>query len=51
MMLKKEEEILTNAYDLGRQGLRVLAMAKGSSFQDLTLVNMKHYYDLHYLIL
>jgi Ca2+-transporting ATPase len=40
MTAKKEEEILTNAYDLGRQGLRVLGMAKGTSFQNLMYVGL-----------
>ena len=40
MTLKKEEAILSNAYDLGRQGLRVLSMAKGTSFQDLMYMGL-----------
>lgn len=37
---KKEEEILSAAYDLGRQGLRVLGLAKGPSLQELTYVGL-----------
>jgi Ca2+-transporting ATPase len=40
MTSKKEEEILSSAYDLGRQGLRVLAMAKGATFQNLTFMGL-----------
>jgi len=37
---KKEDEILSTSFELGRQGLRVLAMAKGSTFQNLTFVGL-----------
>jgi len=40
MSEKKEEEILTYAYDLGRQGLRVLGMARGTSAQDLMYMGL-----------
>lgn len=40
MTPKKEEEILANTYELGRQGLRVLGMAKGPSFQDLMFMGI-----------
>jgi P-type Ca2+ transporter type 2C len=32
---QNEAEFLTEAYEIGRKGLRVLALARGSSFQDL----------------
>ncbi|CAH0773260.1 unnamed protein product [Bemisia tabaci] len=38
--LKKEQEFLAQAYDLGRQGLRVVGMASGSSLQDLVFLGL-----------
>lgn len=40
MSSKKEEEVLSSSYELGRQGLRVLALAKGPTFQDLTFYGL-----------
>ena len=37
---KKEEEILSTAFELGRQGLRVLGLAKGPTFQNLTFLGV-----------
>ena len=37
---KKEEEILSHSYEMGRQGLRVLGLAKGPTFQDLIFVGI-----------
>ncbi|XP_046741322.1 calcium-transporting ATPase type 2C member 1 [Diprion similis] len=37
---KKEQEILTEAYDIGRKGLRVMGLARGSSLQDLIYVGL-----------
>ncbi|XP_076173184.1 secretory pathway calcium atpase [Ptiloglossa arizonensis] len=35
---KKDEEFLTEAYDIGQQGLRVIGLARGTSLQDLVYV-------------
>ncbi|XP_060814783.1 calcium-transporting ATPase type 2C member 1 [Bombus pascuorum] len=35
---KKDEEFLTEAYDVGQQGLRVIGLARGTSLQDLMYV-------------
>lgn len=40
MSSKKEEDVLSSSYELGRQGLRVLALAKGPTFQDLTFYGL-----------
>ncbi|ODM95806.1 Calcium-transporting ATPase type 2C member 1 [Orchesella cincta] len=40
MVSKKEEEVLSSSYELGRQGLRVIALAKGPTFQDLTFLGL-----------
>lgn len=37
---KKEQEYLAEAYEIGRKGLRVVGMARGSSLQDLVYVGM-----------
>ncbi|XP_024940158.1 calcium-transporting ATPase type 2C member 1 isoform X2 [Cephus cinctus] len=37
---KKEQEFLTEAYDIGRKGLRVIGLARGSSLQDLVYVGL-----------
>ncbi|KAL6434028.1 hypothetical protein ACFW04_005880 [Cataglyphis niger] len=37
---KKDQEFLTEAYDIGQQGLRVIGLARGSSLQDLVYVGM-----------
>lgn len=37
---KKDQEFLTEAYDIGQQGLRVIGLARGSSLQDLIYVGM-----------
>ncbi|CAK9811235.1 Calcium-transporting ATPase type 2C member 1 [Anthophora quadrimaculata] len=37
---KKDEEFLTEAYDIGQQGLRVVGLARGTSLQDLTYVGL-----------
>jgi Ca2+-transporting ATPase len=37
---KKEDEILSQAYEMGRQGLRVLGLAKGPTFQDLVFIGI-----------
>ncbi|KAI5716296.1 hypothetical protein M8J76_004136 [Diaphorina citri] len=38
--LKKEQEFLAEAYDIGRKGLRVVAMARGSNLQDLCYMGL-----------
>lgn len=40
MTKQSEAEFMTEAYEIGRKGLRVLAIAKGSSFQDLVYLGM-----------
>nr|XP_012226173.1 PREDICTED: calcium-transporting ATPase type 2C member 1 isoform X2 [Linepithema humile]XP_012226174.1 PREDICTED: calcium-transporting ATPase type 2C member 1 isoform X2 [Linepithema humile] len=35
---KKDQEFLTEAYDIGQQGLRVIGLARGSTLQDLIYV-------------
>ncbi|KAK9688289.1 Cation transporter/ATPase, N-terminus [Popillia japonica] len=37
---KKEQEFMAEAHEIGRKGLRVLALAKGSSLQELVYVGM-----------
>lgn len=37
---KKEQEYLVEAHEIGRKGLRVVAMAKGSSMNDLTFMGI-----------
>ncbi|XP_078042473.1 secretory pathway calcium atpase [Augochlora pura] len=37
---KKDEEFLTEAYEIGQQGLRVLGLARGKSLQDLIYVGL-----------
>ncbi|XP_059608421.1 calcium-transporting ATPase type 2C member 1 isoform X1 [Phlebotomus argentipes] len=37
---KNEAEFMTEAYEVGRKGLRVLALAKGRSFQDLVFMGI-----------
>lgn len=37
---KKDEEFLTEAYEIGQQGLRVIGLARGSSLQDLMYVGL-----------
>lgn len=37
---KKDQEFLTEAYDIGQQGLRVIGLARGSSLQDLIYVGL-----------
>uniref|UniRef100_A0A1Q3F825 Calcium-transporting ATPase n=3 Tax=Culex tarsalis TaxID=7177 RepID=A0A1Q3F825_CULTA len=37
---QNEAEFLQEAYEIGRKGLRVLAIAKGSSFQDLVYMGL-----------
>ncbi|KAF3426127.1 hypothetical protein E2986_01858 [Frieseomelitta varia] len=37
---KKDEEFLTEAYDIGQQGLRVIGLARGTSLQDLMYVGL-----------
>ncbi|XP_076621461.1 secretory pathway calcium atpase [Colletes latitarsis] len=37
---KKDEEFLTEAYDIGQQGLRVIGLARGTSLQDLVYVGL-----------
>ncbi|KAM0727155.1 Calcium-transporting ATPase type 2C member 1 [Formica fusca] len=37
---KKDQEFLTEAYDIGQQGLRVIGLARGSSLQDLVYVGL-----------
>lgn len=37
---KKDQEFLTEAYDIGQQGLRVIGFARGSSLQDLVYVGI-----------
>ncbi|KAL4113218.1 hypothetical protein QTP88_016882 [Uroleucon formosanum] len=37
---KKEQEIFTEAYEIGRKGLRVIALAKGDSLQDLVYLGL-----------
>ncbi|XP_070172253.1 calcium-transporting ATPase type 2C member 1 isoform X2 [Polyergus mexicanus] len=37
---KKDQEFLTQAYDIGQQGLRVIGLARGSSLQDLVYVGL-----------
>ncbi|XP_033323331.1 secretory pathway calcium atpase [Megalopta genalis] len=37
---KKDEEFLTEAYEIGQQGLRVLGLARGTSLQDLIYVGL-----------
>uniref|UniRef100_A0A1B0DE25 Calcium-transporting ATPase n=1 Tax=Phlebotomus papatasi TaxID=29031 RepID=A0A1B0DE25_PHLPP len=37
---KNEAEFMTEAYEVGRKGLRVLALAKGKSFQDLVFMGI-----------
>ncbi|EZA51926.1 hypothetical protein DMN91_007577 [Ooceraea biroi] len=37
---KKDQEFLTEAYDIGQQGLRVIGLARGSSLQDLIYMGL-----------
>lgn len=37
---KKDEEFLTEAYEIGQQGLRVIGLARGTSLQDLVYVGL-----------
>ncbi|XP_066585292.1 calcium-transporting ATPase type 2C member 1 isoform X2 [Prorops nasuta] len=37
---KKDQEFLTEAYEIGQQGLRVIGLARGSSLQDLIYVGL-----------
>ncbi|KOC61582.1 Calcium-transporting ATPase type 2C member 1 [Habropoda laboriosa] len=37
---KKDEEFLTEAYEIGQQGLRVVGLARGTSLQDLMYVGL-----------
>ncbi|KAL6264132.1 hypothetical protein P5V15_004211 [Pogonomyrmex californicus] len=37
---KKDQEFLTEAYDIGQQGLRVIGLARGSSLQDLIYIGL-----------
>lgn len=37
---KKDEEFLTEAYEIGQQGLRVIGLARGKSLQDLMYVGL-----------
>lgn len=37
---KNEAEFMTEAYEVGRKGLRVLAIARGSSFQDMVYLGL-----------
>ncbi|XP_076302469.1 calcium-transporting ATPase type 2C member 1-like [Lasioglossum baleicum] len=37
---KKDEEFLTEAYNIGQQGLRVIGLARGTSLQDLMYVGL-----------
>lgn len=37
---KKEQDYLAEAHEIGRKGLRVVAMAKGASMQDLTFMGL-----------
>ncbi|XP_023711698.1 calcium-transporting ATPase type 2C member 1 isoform X2 [Cryptotermes secundus] len=37
---KKEQDYLAEAYEIGRKGLRVVGMARGSSLQDLVYVGL-----------
>ncbi|XP_049777560.1 calcium-transporting ATPase type 2C member 1 isoform X1 [Schistocerca cancellata] len=37
---KKEQEYLAEAYEIGRKGLRVMGMARGSSLQDLVYTGL-----------
>ncbi|XP_031843199.1 secretory pathway calcium atpase [Nomia melanderi] len=37
---KKDEEFLTEAYEIGQQGLRVIGLARGTSIQDLMYVGL-----------
>ncbi|XP_014607375.1 PREDICTED: calcium-transporting ATPase type 2C member 1 [Polistes canadensis] len=37
---KKDQEFLTEAYDIGQQGLRVIGLARGTSLQDLVYVGL-----------
>ncbi|KAI4472066.1 calcium-transporting atpase [Holotrichia oblita] len=37
---KKEQEFMAEAHEIGRKGLRVLALAKGSSLQELVYLGM-----------
>ncbi|XP_063234535.1 calcium-transporting ATPase type 2C member 1 isoform X2 [Bacillus rossius redtenbacheri] len=37
---KKEQEFLAEGYEIGRKGLRVVGMARGSSLQDLVYVGL-----------
>ncbi|GAB0089468.1 Calcium-transporting ATPase type 2C member 1 [Sergentomyia squamirostris] len=37
---KNEAEFMTEAYEVGRKGLRVLALARGKSFQDLVFMGV-----------
>uniref|UniRef100_A0A1B6MH31 Calcium-transporting ATPase n=2 Tax=Graphocephala atropunctata TaxID=36148 RepID=A0A1B6MH31_9HEMI len=38
--VKKEQEYLAEAYEIGRKGLRVVGMARGSSLQDLAFMGL-----------
>lgn len=38
--MKKEQDYLAEAYEIGRKGLRVVGMARGSSLQDLVYVGL-----------
>lgn len=40
MTSKKEQEFLAEAHEIGRKGLRVVALAKGSTLQDLAYVGI-----------
>ncbi|KAH0949057.1 hypothetical protein HN011_000289 [Eciton burchellii] len=37
---KKDQEFLTEAYEIGQQGLRVIGLARGSSLQDLIYMGL-----------
>ncbi|XP_049818682.1 calcium-transporting ATPase type 2C member 1 isoform X2 [Aethina tumida] len=37
---KKEQEFITEAHEVGRKGLRVIAMAKGATLQDLVYMGL-----------
>ncbi|XP_075225467.1 secretory pathway calcium atpase isoform X2 [Lycorma delicatula] len=40
MNVKKEQDYLAEAYEIGRKGLRVVGMARGSSLQDLCYMGL-----------
>ncbi|XP_043492843.1 LOW QUALITY PROTEIN: calcium-transporting ATPase type 2C member 1 [Polistes fuscatus] len=42
---KKDQEFLTEAYDIGQQGLRVYGLARGTSLQDLVYLGLVGIFD------